>query len=191
MAFSSCVGFGQPTAQITVVRLLSRGEPIARELGLRKERSWSPQNLADLASKLTEEAKRLCIDNRLKRRFTTTSELGPHEGAEFNLWGKVRHPRGLIRALALPGSPRRGSGLSPSKDHDGIPDKCGDPRVEVQPSAFIKEHRQNVLSNLVGARKHPRMSGELTRGLARLCELAGPGKLRKAQQETTAVAACT
>lgn len=36
----------------------------------------------------------------------------------------------------------------------------------------------------MGARTHPGVSGILTRGLAGLWELAGPGKLRNAQQDS-------
>lgn len=43
---------------------------------------------------------------------------------------KWRYPRGLARALALPGSPEEAQvptpKLNPQEEYDGVPDKLGD-----------------------------------------------------------------
>lgn len=91
-----------------------------------------------------------------------TSELGSHEGAKSSTCGQtVRNPR---HCLGLPGETQASvPKLSFKEDYDGIPDKFGDPRVEIQPGAYLKEHRQNFRSKLVGATKHSGGSGVLTR----------------------------
>lgn len=112
--------------------------------GLRKKRLRIPQSLEDLTSKLTEEAKSLCTDNRLKQQFTVISELGPDEGTVSSTRvQEVGHPKAFTRALVPPASPGEAQvpahELSPTEEYDGDPDRFGGPRAELGTSKTAQE----------------------------------------------------
>lgn len=64
------------------------------------------------------------------------SELGPHAGTTSSTCGqKARHPKGLTRPLAPPGSPGEAQvpahELNPTEEYGGVPDRFGGPRAEL------------------------------------------------------------